>query len=195
MKKKTALMGFVLALCLSVNAVAAPRPEDLKKTIDSVHFKHPWKVQPFFDSYELISTFKAPVPFSMKGEPEANIIIGIPSDKAHLKDVKMAKILEEATQGLRKDLRITEYLETDGKPVDNIVSSVEKIDGEEVGILKFRSLGEKSDPPGMPQSVRQVYFVKDGQLYNLTLLVLFAAHQNDVRADQMELVKALLKAK
>jgi hypothetical protein len=194
MNKIIAAMGIVVLVSFSSNSYGAPTSQDLKKAIDSAHFKHAWKVQTFFDSYELLSPFTAPFPFTTKSEPEAEIIVAIPPDKVS-PETPMEKILQDQISQIQKNLRITDYLEKDRKPVNNIVSYTQKVGSSEVGILQYRSLGEKEDPPDNPVSVKQILFVKGNQLYNVVLMVLYAGHQDEVRADQMELVKALLQSK
>ena len=183
----------ILMLCISFKAHAAPTSQDLKKVIDTVPLKHAWKIQPFFDSWEFVSTFKAPIPFSMKGEAEAVMSLAVPPEKMS-PEAPMAKILKDEIDGIQKELRVTEPLDMDKdhKAVNNIISYTEKMGKTEVGFLEYRIRGEKKDPPGMPRSVRQILFVKGDQLYIVTLVVLFAGHQDEVRSDQKALVKAFL---
>ena len=159
-----ALVAMLFAFVPMNSHAAPPTSQELKKTIDTVHFKHAWKIQPFFDGWEFISTFKAPIPFSMKGEAEAVMNIGTPPDKMS-PGTTMEKIFPDEIKGIQNELRVTEYLEKDHKPVNNIVSYTEKVGDKEIGILQYRIRGEKNDPPAMPQSIKQVLFVKGEALY------------------------------
>lgn len=194
MKTRKIALAVMLFALIPVNSHAAPpSSQDLKKIIDTVHFRHAWKVQPFFDSWEFISPFKAPASVSAKGEEEAAMYVGTSSDNL---EPSIEKALPGQIKKVQDEFRVIESLPSKKaahKPVNNIVSYTEKVGDKEIGVLEYRIAGEKNDPPGPPRSLNQVFFLKGGQLYNVTLAVLFAGHEEEVRADQMELVKALLK--
>jgi len=194
MKKWILALLIFPILSLSLTGQATPPSQDLKKVIESMPYKHPWKVRPFFDSYELVSFSSAPFPFSTKGEPEAEMIIATVPEKIP-SGTPMDKILKDQAAKVQKDLKIVEYQEKDHTPVNNVVSYVQKIADSDVGFLQYRSLGEKGDKDDVPVTVKQALFVKGDQLYNIVLMVLYPAHQDEMRADQIELVKGLLKSK
>ncbi len=194
MKKTIAILILVFWVFSATGRAESKSAQDLKKLLDSIPFKHGWKIQPFFDSYELLSPFNAPFPVTTKSEPEAEMIIATPPEKIPA-GTSMDKILKEQIAKVQKDLKIVEYQEKDYTPVNNMVSYIQKIGNSDVGFLQYRSLGEKGDKDDVPVTVKQALFVKGDQLYNIVLMILYPGHLEDVKSDQLQLVKALLGSK
>lgn len=128
----------------------------------------------------------------MSGEPEALLSMEaaiVSANTGSLSDVVSSEI-----ECIRKELEIGPYLEEDGyKPEAGIVSYVEVIDGTKVAFIKYRTFGLKGKPPVMPRSVRLAILMKNDRLYFIHLTVLYAGHQEEVRADQIRLIKAILR--
>jgi len=141
-------------------------------------------------SFSLASSFKAPEPFSMSGEPEATMRM---EAEMAPEGMTLKQIIDGEIKGIREDLIIAEYQEEDGhKPVDGIVSYIEKIDGQEVGFIKYRVAGNSNGKLPTPRSVRHMLLIKNGQIWYVHLIVTYAGHGDEVAADQMRLVKKLI---
>lgn len=97
-------------------------------------------------------------------------------------------------KGIRKELQIGEYLEDDGhRPQDNIASWVEEIDGQQVAFIKYRVEVVKGEPRILPRAIRHAILIRKGNLCYVHLTVIFAKHQEEVRADQIRLIKGIIR--
>lgn len=177
------LSSLTLVLASSI-ALGAPQ--------DDTKLQHGWKMHKGNGEVRFTSNHPAPVPFSTTGEPEAVLSMNaapLPSEAPSLSDVVSSEIKD-----IRKELEVGPYLEDDGHtPEDNIASYVEDIDGQSVAFIKYRTLGVRGKPPAMPRSVRHAIFIKNGRLYFVHLTVLYAGHQEELRDDQIRLIRSLIR--
>ena len=183
---------------------ASSRPIDVMKLRDSIRknpsppanqtpgkLQHNWHMEQGKDGVYYTSNYPAPVPFSMNGEPEATLAMEftqISSNGSAVADVVKSEIAE-----IRKALQIAEYVEADGhKPQNNIASWVEAIDGQQVAFIKYRVAGVKGKLSVLPRTTQHAILIKNGKLYFVHLTVIFAKHQEEVRADQLRLIKEII---
>jgi hypothetical protein len=152
---------------------------------------HDWRQDNGPGEVKFISNHRAPLPFSETGEPEATLTMQaskIPDN------VPLSRVVEVEIKGIRNGTEIGEYLEEDGhKPDNGIVSYVEEINGHKVAFIKYRVAGVKGKSPVSPRSFSHAILLKNGKVYFVHLIVLFAGHQEEVRADQIRLVKGILR--
>jgi len=142
----------------------------------------------------LTSKKKAPIPFSTIGEPQAIMFIGA-SNLNKLVDNNLNQIVNDEIVGIRKDLRIDDYLENDYKAKENIVLYFDKIDNVQLAVIKYRTSGVKGKPRTQQRSTRQILFIHNDKLYISSLIVLYGEDQNNMRSDQMTFIKSILKKK
>lgn len=106
----------------------------------------------------------------------------------------MTEIVNSEIRDIRKGLQIAEYIEEDGhKPQTNIASWVEDIEGQQVAFIKYRVEGVKGEPYILPRTIRYAILIRNGKLYFVHLTVIFAKHQEEVRADQIRLIKGIIR--
>jgi len=157
----------------------------------TIPFKHDWDMKYLEHDIQFTSKKQAPPPFSTTGEPQAIMIVGAtvldPSSKNDLK-----QIVKDEIEGIRKDVSIDEYLETDYKPEAQIVSYSENLGNVKLAIIKYRTNGVPGGQKTMTRSVRQILFIQNGKLYISSLVVLFAEDQDNMRYDQMTFIKKIL---
>lgn len=159
---------------------------------DDDRLQHDWQIEEGQSGVSYTSNHPAPPPFSYSGEPEATL--AIESVKISGKPPSLSEVVKSEIQKIRKELQISKYLENDGhKPQANIASWVEVIDGQQVAFIKYRTAGVKGEPRAMPRNIRHAILIRNHKLYFVHLTVLFAKHQEEVRADQIRLVKGGMK--
>lgn len=154
-------------------------------------FKHNWRQEEGDHEILFVSKYPAPIPFSMTGEPEARMTMeATPAPK----DADLQKIVQEEIVDIRQGLMIADYLEDDGhKPDNGIVSYTEEIDGEPVAFIKYRVAGANGKALDRPRSVTHAILLARGKIFFVHLIVLYAGHQDEVRGDQIRLVKAIIR--
>jgi hypothetical protein len=178
------LLVLSISLFLSQLVVFGAEQDDSKLV-------HNWRQEIGQREVKYISNYKAPVPFSLTGEPEATLTMEASKIQ---QDTSLSKIIESEINEIRKITEIGEYLEADGKkPVGSIAAYTEKINGHEVAFIKYRAIGIKGKPPVQPRSVIHAILIKNEIIYYVHLIVLFAGHQEEVRTDQIRLIKAILR--
>jgi hypothetical protein len=160
----------------------------------NVIFKHDWDMKYLEHDIQFTSKKKAPIPFSTTGEPQALMIVGASALDSSLKN-DFNKIIADEIIGIRKELSIDEYLEDDYKAVDNIVSYFDNINSVKIAVIKYRTNGVKGGQIIMPRSTRQIVFIHNNKLWISSLIVLFAEDQDNMRADQMTFIKAIIGEK
>lgn len=154
-------------------------------------FKHNWRQVERDGAVTFISGYPAPAPFSETGEPEATMTMD--AAKAE-KGATLEGILKAEVADIREGLVIADYLEEDGhKPDRGIVSYTEEIDGQKVAFIKYRVAGNTNGLLAHPRSVIHAILLKDGMIYYVHLIVLYAGHEDEVRGDQLRLVKAIIR--
>ncbi len=153
--------------------------------------KHDWREVRGENQIQYVSNYPAPAPFSESGEPEATLTMQ--AGKVD-QDMTLPEILKTEIADIREGLAIADYQEEDGrKPVDGIVSYIEEIDGQQVAFIKYRVAGTRKAMLAHPRSVIHAILVKKGTVFYIHLMVLYAGHQDEVRSDQIRLVKAIIK--
>lgn len=164
---------------------AGPAHDDYK------HLIHKWKQVKAEGEFKLVSTYPAPVPFSMNGAPEATLDMS--AEKRSPGMSTLADIVKGEVAGIRKQLQIADYDEKDGKkPVDGIATWYETINGNRVAFIKYRVAGVIGGPSIVPITVIHSILFHGDDVYYTHLMVRFAEHQDEVRHDQLVLVHAEL---
>lgn len=160
---------------------------------DDDRLQHDWHIEEGTNGgVNYISKQPAPPPFSYNGEPEATLAIesvNISGRPRSLSQVASTEIRE-----IRKELQIGDYQENDGhKPQAGIASWVEEIDGQQVAFIKYRFVGAIGEPRVTARTARHAILIRNGKLYFVHLTVLFAKHQEEVRSDQIRLIKSIIR--
>jgi hypothetical protein len=160
---------------------------------DEIKLIHDWKETHEDGDIRFSSNHPAPFPFSTKGEPEATITIS--SEAVSPERKSLTKIISSEIKDIRKEIQIAEYMEEDGhKPDKDIVKYIEDIEGVKVGFIKYRAAGLIGGSSVLPRTVIHGIFIKGDMVHFVHLIVIFAGHQNEVREDQLQLIKSLIKA-
>src|SRR5262245_25752666 len=102
----------------------------------------------------------------MSGEPEAflSITSGVVSPGQTLAATVGAEITE-----IRRGMILVEYLEDDYPAKEGIVSYAKRIDGHDVGFIKYRAAGIQGETPVLPRSVTEALLLKDGKFFRVQL--------------------------
>ena len=159
---------------------------------DDIELQHKWHIEEGSNGVNYLSECPAPVPFSYSEEPEATL--AIEAEKISGRPRILSEVVNSEIRDIRKEIQIGPYLEEDGHQAKaNIASYVEEIEGQKVAFIKYRTVGVKGEPRAMPRSVRHALLIKNGKLTFVHLTVLFAKHQEEVRADQMRLIKSIIR--
>lgn len=168
-------------------ADAAPK-EDLTPV-------HDWHEEKGEGYILFISNHPAPKPYSDTGEPEATMKMeGEPAPK----NITLQKIMESEVAGIRQDLMIGDYPESEAghdshKPDHGIVAYIEKIDGRPVAFIKYRVIGANGKELPHPRIVVHAILLKDERVYFVHLIVLYPGHIDEVTGDQLRAVKAIIR--
>jgi hypothetical protein len=153
--------------------------------------QHDWKQERENGEVRFISNYPAPFPFSTTGEPEAIMTINV--EKISPDKKALAEIMQSEVEAIRKEIQITDYLEEDGQTPDHgIATYVEEINGQQVGFIKYRTTGLIGRPAVMPRTVIHAIVMKNDRIYFVHLIVLFSEHQEEIRADQITMIKGLI---
>lgn len=157
----------------------------------NVSFNHDWDIKYLEHDIQFTSNRIAPAPFSTTGEPQAIMIVEATTlDNSTYND--LSKIVTDEVHAIRNELSIDEYLEDDCIAIDNIVSYFDTINSIQIAVIKYRTNGIKGEQKTMPRSTRQILFIYDGKLWISSLIVLFAEDQDNMRSDQMTIIKAII---
>lgn len=137
------------------------------------------------------SAYKSPPPFHLNNEREAGLVVQVtlkkPSDT-------LEKIVTHEVAGIRKTLELADYLEEDGHtPQDNIAVYSMKLDGRDVAFIKYRVIGTEGKRAPMPFTVMHGLVAGTNQIGFVHLQTYFSGHQEEIRADQLLIMKELLK--
>ncbi len=160
----------------------------------NVNFKHHWDVKYLEHGILFTSKNKAPIPFSKVGEPQATMNLeSFKLDKSTKND--LGKIVANEINGIRKELSIIEYSEDDYKAKDDIVLYSDKVANVKIMVIKYRTNGVREAEKTIPRSARQILFIHNNKLWISSLIVLFAKDQDNMRSDQMSVIKAIIKKK
>lgn len=152
-------------------------------------FEHAWSVQEVGGELKMLSKTPTPEPFPMAGGPSAVMYF----DSAELKPGEtLDQIVQGEIEDIKATLSIAEYLEEDHSAVEGIASYVQTIDGVKVAFIKYRSLGDKDTPTALPFTTRHAIFIKQKKIYYVHLFVFFASDQDNIRGDQLRLIKMLM---
>ncbi len=196
MNRMTCLNALLLIpLAFSFAQTAKQRaPMRKPETVNQVgkDLQHDWRMEQGKDGVYFISNHPAPPPFSSNGEPEATL--AIESVRISGKPPSLTEVVDSEIKSIRRELQLAEYLEDDGhKPQNNIASWVEDIDGKQVAFIKYRAAGIKGGPRVVPRTTQHAILIKNGTLHFIHLTVLFAKHQEEVRGDQIRLIKGIIR--
>lgn len=160
---------------------------------ESDQLKHDWKEDRRNGEIMLVSNYPAPAPFSMSGEPEATL--GMNSAIVSPGRDTLKKVVDGEVSEIRKDVQIAEYEEEDGKkPIDGIATYYENIDGIRVAFIKYRGMGVIGKSPGLPRTAIHSIFIMEGRIFLTHLIVCYAGHQDEVRQDQLRIIRSIISA-
>jgi hypothetical protein len=188
--------GFRVVMEVKTRGAGAPkRPTHSAasgKSQEANTLQHNWRMKRGKDGIYYFSNHPAPPPFSSSGEPEATL--AAESISISGKPPSLSEVVDSEIKGIRKELRIAEYLEEDGhKPQNNIASWIEEIDGQPVAFIKYRTVGVNGGPRVVPRTTQHARLIKNCALHFVHLTVLFAKHQEEVRGDQIRLIKGIIR--
>jgi hypothetical protein len=159
-------------------------------TEDDINLQHDWTE---VDPTHYISNYPAPFPFSKKGEPEATLGVSLGSFSGS--PPSLPEVVESEVNDLRTKLNIVEYLEKDGHKLENgIATYYEDIEGHRVGFIKYRFNGLFGKPSMLPQTVIHGITITKDKVWFVHLTVRFAGHEDEVRADQIRILKGIIRS-
>jgi len=180
---------FFILISLLFSCGCSAQKDDSSQNND---FKHDWNIE--YLEHEILFTSKktTPMPFSQTDEPQATMYFAAFELDAK-SEKKLQKIVEEEIIGIRKEIRIAEYLEEDHRAKENIAVYFEKYKKTQLAVIKYRTNGEiQGDKTVSTRSIKQILFIFNNKLYISTLIVLYAEYQDDIRCDQMTFIKAII---
>ena len=156
---------------------------------DGPAYKHAWRAEN--DGTRLVSTYAAPQPYSMTGEPEATLVLG--AAPAGRTPMALEKMVEDEVKIIRKGVTLADYGEQDGRSPDGGVATwFQQIAGQRVGFIKYRVAGVDGKYLPAPRSVIHAIAYKGDLVYFFHLVVVFAGHQDEVRGDQIRMIEHVL---
>jgi len=177
-------MRLAILFILSMAACCAPAQAE--------GLRHNWRQGDAEGAVQFVSNYPAPEPYSATGEPEATLTM-------EASKVPAGMTLEDILKNELADigdgsLVIADYVEKDGhKPDHNVVSYIEKIDGEKVAFIKYRVAGNTNGMLPEPRGVMHAILLKGGKVYFFHLIVVYPAHLDEVRADQLTMVRSMIR--
>ncbi len=181
---------FTFLLLAAVSAAAPGAPEG------PGHFKHAWVQGPRDHGvFQMTSSYTVPIPASDRRIPEA--VLGVKS-RENTGKLTLNTIVEREIAAIRDNNALADYLEHDGHaPRAGVVSYVEKMHGVPVAFIKYRATGDKHStlPPSLTLGATRALLLKDGMVVSVDLFTmgtLALNHQQDVRADQIALIREIL---
>lgn len=156
-----------------------------------IPFKHNWKMEYTEDYVKFTSLKKAPYPYSSTEEPQAIMYFnGSKLDKSAKND--LVKIVADEIRRIKNELSIDTYLEDNRKAKENIVSYFDEIENVRIAVIKYRFNTGKVGQISMPRNTQQVLFIHKDILWVSSLIVLYEADQNNMRSDQITILKKLI---
>jgi hypothetical protein len=175
----------VLALLIMMFPGSLAATTNVKTTLAPVKLKHKWQSECNATMCGYKSTVKPPAPFP--GRNEAVMTVEV----MPLKHKNLDALLKSEVLGVRKSLEVDEGAkEDDGKPTQKGVAVwKETLDGKEVGFIRYRA---HASGPFFVTSIHGIILGTDEEAY-VTLVTFYAGHQDETRADQMAILKALAK--
>lgn len=174
----------LVALCLALAPVIG---------LAQSPFRHAWRFEK--NDTVLISTFTAPPPFSLSGEPEATLTVE--ASRLGVERPSLEAIVEREVRSIRHQTALARYAERDGKrPRRGIATWFERIAGQQVGFIKYRAAGgARGKRLPEPRTVIQAVAVKDDLAYFFLLTEIYAGHQAEVREDQLRMITVVLSGR
>lgn len=153
-------------------------------------FRHDWSFED--DGTRLVSNHRAPFPFSTSGEPEATLVMQVVRPSSD-KPQSLTGIVQGELKSIREELKLADYQEADGhKPEKNVATWYEEVAGTRVAFIRYRVAGTAERMLPTPRTITHAIAVKGGYTLFFHLTVLFAAHQDEVRADQRKMMELVL---
>lgn len=190
MKFGASVLLVLIGLVLASVAHAAPPAAHHKK--DDGLLYHWKQVRDKDGGITLLSTYPAPVPFSLNGGPEASL--GVDVAMLSPDENRLSDIVAHEVADLRKTVVLAEYMEQDGrKPDHGIAVWYETIAGTRVAFIKYRGRGVVGGPTRLPCTAIHTIFVKSNRVVFTHLIVIFAGHQDEDRRDQRRIVRTMIE--
>jgi hypothetical protein len=166
------------------------RPLPPGETGDDDYLAHDWRVEKRYSELRFISKLQAPPPYSKTGEPVAALSMEV--TEFLKKKLPLPEVIAAQIKVVRRDIAIGPYPEDDGRtPEDGIASYIELVGGREVGFLKYTTVGNKGNRPGVQRRVLHAIAIDDNKVYHFNLIVLVPEYQAQAEADQMRLIKGI----
>lgn len=176
-------MILMLLLVASTVAFAAA---DLQTSLGKVPLKHKWLKECSLTHCTYKSSYKPPVPFTGKYEAMLSVDVYRRGKRS------MDEILNSEVSEIRKKFEIDEQMkDDDGKPTQKgIATWKENLNGKEIGYIRYRV--HASGPQFA--SITHAIILDSEHEYNVSLYVFFAKHEDEVKSDQLAILKALASA-
>jgi hypothetical protein len=159
----------------------------------SSFFIHEWDIKILEHKIQFSSKKKTPLPFSLNGETQAEMIVEASATDNAAPD--LTKIALEEIEGIREAVSLDKYIEADYKAKDNVVLYFDKILNTPIAVIKYRTNGMKGGQKTVPRTVRQILFIHNDKLWDSSLIVLYVEDQNNMMIDQISFIRAILKVK
>lgn len=159
---------------------------NLKTLLNNIKYKHNWIINCEKNTCNLSSAHKPPFPYTANSEVVFTVNVEKNSSFSSLE-----KLIEYEVEGIKQSATIAPYMEEDYKPnSDNMVVLIKKIADKDVGFIKYRM---NYDGP-LAFSVTHHMMMNSDSIIYTHLIVVFAAHQDEVQADQTLILKTLADA-
>lgn len=173
------LFSVLIACCLSASAWALEG------------FDYDWIIQPGEGAtIHFIAKKAAPPPLSTKGEPAARMSV---ISEPQLESQTLGALVRAQVVQVKMRADLAEYLEKDYPTKEGVAIYTETHFNTPVTFIKYRMLGEKGAPAGVPRSVRHAIFARAGRVYYVHLFVLDPEEQAAMRADQIKVIEQILQ--
>ena len=185
-------LTLVVGLLCFATASTALADVDLTGLVEGVALQHKWTGKCEATGCTFKSAYQPPFPFDY-AKHEAILMVSLAPLS---KPTTLNAALQKEIAGIREDEFLDEYAENDYQDAveDRIAAFKEKILGKVIGFIKYRSRGPKDSKhtPNVFTVIHSVEVTPSTVAYT-HLLTFFAAHQDEVRADQQTLIRALIK--
>jgi hypothetical protein len=179
------------AIVVAVVLLIIPTPlfaeADVGNILSGLRLQHEWLMNCSASQCSFKSAYKPPPPFGAKNEAVMTVA-AVPYKSGS----KMDAILSSEVKSIRDSFEIdTSAAEDDGRVYNKGVATwTERIGNEDVGFIKYRAYSKNAPPPHFFTSIHCIVLVA-GQEFLVNLMSFYAGHQDEVRADQIAVVKAL----
>ncbi len=178
-------MRFAVLIALIVASLTAQGASQ-----DDLALKHDWNAKQTDSAFTLTSNHRSPGS-SGESEPEATLTTEVTSAP---ENGSLADLVQDEVADIRATLKLGDQPEENGhKAVDGIISYMEKIEGQDVGFIKYQVAGTPNKKLAHPWSVTHAILLKNGKAWFVHLMILHPGHVEEVTEDHMRMVKTLIR--